>query len=428
MSKEKIGYKDVLKQREYMKVVLAALINRFGDSIDAIASSWIVYELTGNAVWSAIIFAVNKLPTVVITPLAGAWVEGRKKKTIMIVTDIIRAICVAVVATGYLMGFLQAWILVITTFIISTVEAFRNPANTALTPRILDKEYYSYGMSLMSTASSVVELIGMAMAAGIIAAIGVAGAIYIDMITFILSAFIMLFVNTKEQDLTKIKFDKAEYFTVLKEGFSYVRNIPIIFFIVMVCIFLNGILVPLNSLEAPLANEILMGGAEVLSILGIAVTLGMLLGTVIFPKIEERMNGKIILFIPAMMLAVFYIGLPACQPLYDDKMFMYIYVALITAALGVSTAIANMYINVIFVKQVEPNYMARVGSILSALASAAVPVVSFIVSGLAGVVSTKVIFILSGILALLMGIYILTTKVFEAKQTLGVAEGLGESA
>ena len=48
MSEQKIGYKDVLKQTEYMKVILAALINRFGDSIDAIASSWIVYELTGN--------------------------------------------------------------------------------------------------------------------------------------------------------------------------------------------------------------------------------------------------------------------------------------------------------------------------------------------------------------------------------------------
>lgn len=42
---EKIGYKDIFKQKEYMKMMVAALINRFGDSIDAIASTWIVYEL-----------------------------------------------------------------------------------------------------------------------------------------------------------------------------------------------------------------------------------------------------------------------------------------------------------------------------------------------------------------------------------------------
>ena len=53
---KKIGYKDIFRQREYMKMILAALINRFGDSIDAVAAAWIVYEISGNAAWSAVIF------------------------------------------------------------------------------------------------------------------------------------------------------------------------------------------------------------------------------------------------------------------------------------------------------------------------------------------------------------------------------------
>ena len=51
MEEKKIGYKDVFRQKEYLKMIFAALINRFGDSIDAIAYTWIVYELTGNAAW-----------------------------------------------------------------------------------------------------------------------------------------------------------------------------------------------------------------------------------------------------------------------------------------------------------------------------------------------------------------------------------------
>ena len=39
---QKIGYRDIFRQTEYMKIMIAALINRFGDSIDAIASTWIV--------------------------------------------------------------------------------------------------------------------------------------------------------------------------------------------------------------------------------------------------------------------------------------------------------------------------------------------------------------------------------------------------
>lgn len=289
---EKIGYKDIFKQKEYMKMIVAALINRFGDSIDAIASTWIVYELTGSAVWSAVIFGVNKVPSVFVTPLAGAWVEGRNKKAIMIITDLIRAVCVAFVASGYLLGFLQPWMLLVTTCIISTVEAFRGPAGSALTPRVLQAEYYEYGMSLMSTFSSVTELAGTMAAGGIIAVIGAAGAIYLDMATFLLSALIICFVNTREERSRSQIFDGKAYITNLKEGFSYVRKSHEVCYLMVVVLFMNGILVPLNSLEAPMVDEILHGGAEMLSLLSAALTVGMLLGSVTYPVVPVRCGDR----------------------------------------------------------------------------------------------------------------------------------------
>ena len=95
MSEEKkIGYRDIFRQKEYMKLLVAGLINVFGDSIDAIAFTWLVYQLTGNAAWSALVFGINSLPTILVTPFAGVWVEGRNKKHIMIGTDKIgRASC-----------------------------------------------------------------------------------------------------------------------------------------------------------------------------------------------------------------------------------------------------------------------------------------------------------------------------------------------
>ena len=84
-----IGYRDIFRQKEYCKVIAASLINRFGDSIDAVAYTWVIYEITGNAAWSAIIFGLNNLPSVLVAAFAGAWVEGRKKKNVMIATDLL---------------------------------------------------------------------------------------------------------------------------------------------------------------------------------------------------------------------------------------------------------------------------------------------------------------------------------------------------
>ena len=237
---EKISYKDIFHQKEYLKIIMASLINRFGDSIDAIAYTWIVYEITGNAAWSAIIFAINRLPFVLITPFAGAWIEGRNKKSIMVITDIIRAVCVSVVATTYVFDILNVWIMILTTLIISPVEAFRGPAGTALIPKILDKQYYEYGISLMSTLSSIAELIGTALAAGIIALIGSAGAIYVDMVTFILSALIIMTVNTREKKVQKQKFDVKEYFVTFHDGLVYVKKAQTVFFFCIISVFMSG--------------------------------------------------------------------------------------------------------------------------------------------------------------------------------------------
>ncbi len=139
----------------------------------------------------------------------------------MVMTDMIRTLCVALIATGYLLGFLNVGILVSTTVIISTVEAFRRPANTALTSKVLERKYYEYGMSLMSVACSVVELIGVGAAAGIIAILGTAGAIYVDMATFALSALIILTVKSKEENVQKQKFDAKSYMKNFGDGVSY---------------------------------------------------------------------------------------------------------------------------------------------------------------------------------------------------------------
>ena len=102
---EKIGYRDVFGQKEYLKLLIANLISRFGDSIDAIAFTWIVYQVTGSASWSAIIFAMNRLPSIFVQPFAGAWVERRNKKRIMVGADLIRGVIVVMLAVLEAMWF-----------------------------------------------------------------------------------------------------------------------------------------------------------------------------------------------------------------------------------------------------------------------------------------------------------------------------------
>jgi len=125
---EKKKYRQLLSQRQYIRLLLADTINRFGDSIDVIAYSWIMYEITGSASLMALVVGLNFVPTVFLTPFAGAFVDRISKKRVMALADLLRFLFVAAIVTLYTTGLLSPALIVTFTLATSTVEAFRLPA------------------------------------------------------------------------------------------------------------------------------------------------------------------------------------------------------------------------------------------------------------------------------------------------------------
>lgn len=414
MEDAKIGYKDILQCKEYIKTVIAAVINRFGDSIDSIAFTWLVYQVTQSASWSAIIFGVNRIPTIFLQPFAGAAIERKNKKQIMIITDILRGLCVGFVATAYIMGFLNQWILLTCTLIISCAEAFRGPASTALIPKLLDKKYYDFGLSLNSSACSVFELIGYGAAGIIIAGFSVSAAIYIDMATFFISAVIIFTLKVKEEKQEKIRIAAKEYITTLKDGFQYLKGKSLLRYFMFIAVFLNGVLVPFNSLQAPLISEVLHTDELMLSALSIALTVGMIVGAAAYPYLAGKLNSHFISCLGGYSIGVYYFTFVLAGTFITAQPVLYLVILAVSFAVGIAISISNSFCNVEFIKNVEEVYMARVMALLGASCVAAVPLVSFIVSALAGWVSTVVLFMIAGLLDVIICILLCNKKKFQA--------------
>lgn len=406
-----IGYKEVLKQKEYMKMIFANLINRFGDSIDVIAFTWLVYALTNSAAWSAIIFGINRVPSIFLQPFAGAMVENMNKKLIMILTDIIRGLCVSLVAILFILDMLNPWMLLGITMAISSAEAFRGPAGMAILPKILDKECYGFGISLNSSLSNVMELVGLASVGAIIAFFGTQTAIFIDAVTFFGSALIIFFINTKEEKQSGKKINFRDYIDTLKGGISYIKKNKIIINFILLALVANGILVPLNSLQAPLVKDLLKQGEFMLSALSLSLTIGMVLGSAIYPYIAKKLNTRFIVFIAGVSLSLFYFLMVLCGYISNYEILVYLICIASSFINGCSLSLLISALNVQLMKQVEAEFLARVGSILSAGCVAAIPVVSFIVSILTKLISLSNIFFIISAAGILYFIVVFVTKV-----------------
>lgn len=388
-------------------MVAANLVSRFGDSLDMIAFSWIMYEITQSAVLLALITALNFLPNIILGPFTGVLADRFSKKKLMIVCDLLRAVMVCLTAVGYLMNWLTPALLVAITLANSIVETFRQPAGSALVPKILDKDKYTIGTAFNQSFSRVMELVGMACAGGVIALIGSTGALLIDAATFVFSAVMISWIRYREE-LQKVPLRFQSYFKELSEGFRFLKSSPFLLCLVILGAFMNFSVSPINSFETIYLAETLHLGPEMLSAVGVALTGGMAVGAFLLPKLETKWKGKTI-FLVAGFVSTGFFGALWLIPLSTSLWITICCLILSFLLMGMSIGIQNAIFSADLMSQVDGELMGRVSAIVNAVLLCMAPFGAFLCSVLAGFLSVPLIFLVFGVANLV--IYVVSIRI-----------------
>ena len=434
MEQNRKMYGEIIKEHEYRKLIFATVINRFGDSVDAIAFTWLVYQITHSAAWSAIVFALNTLPNVVVQPFAGAIVEKMNKKHVIVATHLLRAVIITLFALLYRAGLANALVMAIFTLVITTVESFNLPANSAFTMQVVKKEHMNCGMSLNSMLSSAASLAGTGAAGMIIATAGVSTAMMIDVVTFAVAAALIGAMKAGRVAITeaaqneaskttsvtgerenKIEQSKIEFFL---DGFRYVASSRVICNYGLLAVALNFMLIPINALQAPIASEIFKMGGEILSIAGAFAAIGGIAGSALVPVLSQKLSPLKMIMLGTSLLGAGMLGMACGGVFAGNSIACYVDVAASFFIMMVAASIIGGTINIQFMKNADPKYIARAAAVMGACGTACMPVGSLLLSAVVTKVSTEVILVFCVIFA----IAILAILVF-VKPQMELAEG-----
>ena len=379
-NKQKISYKTIWNIPNCRRLICANLINRFGDSIDAIAFTWLVYQITGSAAWSALIFGLNQLPSIIIQPLAGAFVEGKNKKRIVIATDVLRGLIIAAFVALYYMHFVTPLLMAAFTVLITTVESFNLPASTAFVPELIDEEHFVTATSFNMTTSKIFELIGMGSAGFVIATFGVGAAMLIDVSTFLIGAVSIAFIDYRGCVLKNESIAEQDYKTKFTEGFKYLfRNRTVLYFCFL-CVLLNFVLTPLNSFFAPIASEVYGMDSSFMSVCVMLMSSATILASIIMPKVLARFSFDTLAIVLGSLMSITCAILSCGGFVKGNVIGAYALGSICFIIFGFTSGLLAGCLNVTFVKAVDSDYLARIGAVFNAIAVASMPVATFVVS------------------------------------------------
>lgn len=407
------SFKSLLTEVEYLKLLLAQLISRFGDSIDTIAYGWMVYKLTGSSVLITTLYAVNAIPNLIFGMISGVASNYFKKKNIVLMCDFGRGLVVLLTATLYITGHLQVWHLYIFTFFNSTFESFRQPAAIVLYSYTVPKEKVAYAKSLDGTLSKTVELVGFGVAGILIALLGVGGVIVIDAITFILCGLIIGTVVIHNEFVKKEALTVKGYFVDLKEGFRYMIQNKLILQIALFATVFNLFVVPINSLQAIYIGDVLHGGAYVMSLFNVSILVGVLLGGILVPMLKNRVSGKAMFIASGVFIALSYLGLSVIH-LIDGDVIKFALLSVLTFIMGASIPLINMQVGIAMMTKVDKEFLSRVGANLNTFGMCATPLGALLAGAAISFISISQLFGICSILLLVLSLSQIRNKTLKS--------------
>lgn len=133
---------------------------------------------------------VETLPHVLLSSLAGVFVDRWNRRWTMLTADLLRAIVLLLMLLVHNAD--RLWLIYVALAAQAIISQFFTPASMALIPSLVEKEQLLSANSLSSLGQSVTRLIGPPLGGILFTALGLTGAVLMDSATYAFSALMLL--------------------------------------------------------------------------------------------------------------------------------------------------------------------------------------------------------------------------------------------
>lgn len=214
---------QLMKTRDFRLLYAGQLISQIGDGLNKVALLWFVYELTGSALKMMIVGLLQTIPPLLFGPLIGVYLDRLSKKKVMIWVDLLRTFLIVLIPILYAADALSLEGLYVLVFLTAIVSTVFGPALASAIPQIVGPTQLTAANALLQSTTNIGMLMGPAMSGIGIALIGAQNVLYLDALTFLISALCLMPLRMREPlVLTQFLKSSAGLKDDLLTGFRFV--------------------------------------------------------------------------------------------------------------------------------------------------------------------------------------------------------------
>lgn len=285
-----------LQHRNFRLFFAGQSISLVGTWITRVATSWLIYRLTGSELLLGIAGFCGQIPTLLVTPFAGVLVDRMDRRRILVVTQAASLVQSALLAVFTLSGRVTVTQIIVLQVIQGIINAFDTPARQAFVSEMVeDRNDLPNAIALNSSMVNGSRIIGPSIGGLLIAGFGEGWCFAIDAVSYlgVIGSLLAMRVTARVMDGAA----HTRVLEELRDGARYVRaHLPIRTILILVAI-VSAAGTPYSVLMPAVATETLHGGPNTLGLLMGASGAGALTAALFLASRESVLGlGRLIMW------------------------------------------------------------------------------------------------------------------------------------
>ncbi len=266
-----------LRSRNYRLYFGGQGVSLVGTWMTRIATSWLVYRLTGSSLLLGVVSFAGQIPTFVLAPFAGVLVDRVDKHRVLVWTQVLAMLQSFALAVLALTNVITVPEVIGLSLFQGFINAFDMPSRQAFLVEMVDRrEDLGNAIALNSSLVNGARLLGPSIGGVLIAAVGEGWCFFIDGASYlaVIASLMMMRVTRRERPAGRPKRGLHQ----LVEGWRYVSRFAPIRSILLLLALVSLMGMPYTVLMPVIASQTLRGGPALLGALMAATGVGALCG------------------------------------------------------------------------------------------------------------------------------------------------------
>ncbi|MEK6189420.1 MAG: MFS transporter [Carnobacterium alterfunditum] len=327
------------------------------------AEQWYIITVLEKESALGIVMMVTMIPRILFMTLGGVWADRFRRSRIMLLSSLVRCFLVLGMILLLQLSLLELWPLILFALSFGIVDAFFSPANTSLLPALVAKEVLPRSNSFIQSSNQIALFSGP-MLGGWILSFGSFSLLFAVIAGFLLLTF--LFSSLIKEEKRETSFSKPSTLSELKEGLSYVWNMPFLKNILLILIIINFFFFGPLLMGIPLlVDSVLKGEVLELSFLQSSYQGGMLAGAILVGILNWQKKRGL-----TMLVMIGVLGI--CLTFLGQIGFLWQGILLLVL-MGILSSFINVTLISTIQAQSDPMKIGRVMSLVNASSNGLVP-------------------------------------------------------